>query len=204
MKLNTGNWSDVEPITGGGNTEPLTLGGHYLYILKAEVMEGVSRNTGEPYQMLKLAIDTTDKDSQPHYFMNRWKVAKQWDPSAQWSGNGYGIVFVPFPDEEDRRKIGRWLGFKKMLEDSNPGFKWNETLDALKGKEIGGVFRDEEFYSNNGEIMTTQKLAWFCAKSAVKDATAPKPRLVDDGGARKTNTPPPAPPAQETELPFDL
>lgn len=193
-------WADVPAYTGGPS-ETLELGGHYLQILHADMREGHTQNG--PWQGIRIMFDTHETDCQPGFFRRKYDNSRQWaerdgkDP--KWPNDGTGMVFIP-QEGADKRQIGRYNGFIKMLESSNPGWKWDFTTESLRGKLIGGVFRDEE-WEFEGRTGMAQKLAWFCDVEKVPEATIPEPRMLQ----RKVSRPTPAAPYQDdTDLPFDL
>ena len=57
---------------------------------------------------------------------------------------------------------------------------WGEQFcNALKGKAVGGVFGEEEYINNAGEVKTANKLFWFRGTDKVMDAEVPAKRTVD-------------------------
>lgn len=203
-KITTGRWNDVPAYTGG-QSERLELGGHYLQILKAEMISGTGKKSGQPYQMLKLYFDTAKIDPQAGFFGRKYEQSKNFrKDDAKWPNAGTGVVFIPFENETDNIVIGRWNGFLKILEESNstPGkpFTWDMDTDSLKGKFIGGVFRDEEWMDDKGAIRLTQKLAWFCSVQAVPEATIPDTRTLSGGSTTKSEPKS----DNDLDLPFDL
>ena len=57
---------------------------------------------------------------------------------------------------------------------------WGEQFcNALKGKAVGGVFGEEEYINNAGEVKTANKLFWFRGIDKVMDAEVPAKRTVE-------------------------
>lgn len=48
-------------------------------------------------------------------------------------------------------------GFITVIENSNPGYKWNWDEKTLVGKLFGGVFGEEEYKGNDGKMHTGVK-----------------------------------------------
>lgn len=143
--------------------EPLTLGGH------ACIIKGVEETTskaGRP--MLKVAIDMAEEDPQAGYYAD--KFASDDRPNKKWPCVSYVVT------EDSEGGCSRQLaGFVTSIEESNPGFKFPwENPGYLKGKRIGGVFGQEEYKNDKGEIKKATKLFWFCSLARAADAKVPK------------------------------
>lgn len=200
-KINYDKSWDAVPAYTGGEAETLELGGHYLEIVGAELREGVGANG--PWQAVRIAFDTHITDSQPGFFRRAFDRAKQWaeqdGEKPKWPNSGTGMVFIPQADA-DNRQIGRWNGFVKTLETSNPDWKWDLDTDSLRGKLIGGVFREEE-WEYEGRTGMSVRLAWFCEVESVPEARIPEPRMLNRRNQRTQPTPAPS---NHADLPFDL
>ncbi len=143
--------------------EPLTLGGH------ACIIKGVEETTskaGRP--MLKVAIDMAEEDPQAGYYAE--KFANDDRPNKKWPCISYVVE-----EDKDGGCSRQLAGFVTSIEESNPGFKFPwETPAFLKGKKVGGVFGQEEYKNDKGEIKKATKLFWFRSVDKVKDAPVPK------------------------------
>jgi hypothetical protein len=143
--------------------EPLTLGGH------ACIIKGVEETTskaGRP--MLKVAIDIAEGDPQAGYYAD--KFANDDRENKRWPCISYVVT------EDSEGGCSRQLaGFVTSVEDSNPGFKfpWDDVR-FLKGKKVGGVFGQEEYLNDKGELKKATKLFWFCSLTRAADAKVPK------------------------------
>ena len=87
-----------------------------------------------------------------------------------------------FPTDRDGKTSRQFKTFCTAVEHSNTGFKmvWGEQFcNALKGKAVGGVFGEEEYIGNDGEVKTARKLFWFRGIDKVMDAEVPAKRTVD-------------------------
>lgn len=144
--------------------EPLALGGHPCIIKGVE--ETTSSKSGKP--MLKVALDIGEGDPQAGYYAD--KFANDDRENKKWPCISY-IVTV----DNDGNCSRNLASFVTSVEESNPGFQFPwDRLDLLKGKRIGGVFGQEEYQNDKGEIKKATKLFWFRDVAKVKDAPVPK------------------------------
>ena len=153
-----------------GEYTPIKLGGHKLTIMQ---VEEVTASNGNQY--LKVSFDTTKDDIQPNYYSNAYKNDTR--DNKKWSG-----VTTVFPTDKDGKTSKSFKTFFTAVEHSNNGFKmvWGEQFcNALKGKAVGGVFGEEEYINNAGEVKTANKLFWFRGTDKVMDAEVPAKRTVD-------------------------
>lgn len=80
--------------------------------------------------------------------------------------------------------------FKTALEESNPGYTFQEDrLDAMRGKKIGVVLGDKEYQAQNGEIKTSVKVQQTRSVDAIRRGEFEVPALE-----RLKNAPPSASP----------
>ena len=153
----------------GGYT-PINLGGHKLVIMQVEEITASNGN-----QYLKVSFDTAKDDVQPNYYSNAYKNDTR--DNKKWSG-----VTTIFPTDREGKTSKSFKTFCTAVEHSNAGFKmvWGEQFcNALKGKAVGGVFGEEEYIGNDGEVKTARKLFWFRGTDKVMDAEVPAKRTVD-------------------------
>ena len=140
------NWNEIE-AKGMDDYKPLPAGAYKCKIMKAEVYVGQSGN-----ESLKVMVDIINGDFKD-YFTNRYKNDtrndKKWDNNA-CKYLGLGETGLPF-----------LKGFITSVENSNVGYKWDWDETKLKGKEIGCVFRYEEYEKQDGTKGIKTKLAQF-------------------------------------------
>jgi hypothetical protein len=60
-------------------------------------------------------------------------------------------------------------GFITAIEQSNTGFKWDWDEKKLVGKLFGGIFGEEEFTGNDGEVKTSVKCRYAASISKIKE-----------------------------------
>lgn len=153
-----------------GEYTPINLGGHKLVIMQVEEITASNGN-----QYLKISFDTAKDDVQPSYYSNAYKNDTR--ENKKWSG-----VTTIFPTDKEGKTSKQFKTFCTAVEHSNSGFKmvWGEQFcNALKGKAVGGVFGEEEYIGNDGEVKTARKLFWFRGIDKVMDAEVPAKRTVE-------------------------
>jgi hypothetical protein len=143
--------------------EPLALGGHVC------IIKGVEETKSKAGRdMLKVALDIAGDDPQAGYYAD--KFANDDRPNKKWPCISYVVL-----EDKDGNCSRQLAGFVTSVEESNPGFTfpWDQVA-YLKGKKVGGVFGQEEYKNDKGEIKKATKLSWFCSADRAKDAKVPK------------------------------
>lgn len=116
-------YDKAEAVIGGG-IYVLPTGNYKMKIIKAEETTSKSGKT-----MLKIAFDVADgsfKDFYKKQYEADLKRATANKP-AKWS---FDAIHYQMADENC---LGRFKGFIKCLEDSNPNFSWDWDESKLKG-----------------------------------------------------------------------
>lgn len=162
---------DFDRVTASLAFEPLALGGHTCVIKHAE--EAKSQSSGR--DMLRVYLDIGGDDPQAGYYQDKFdnddRNPKRWPC----------IAFVMTTDKDGvcSRQLA---GFVRSVQESNPGFKMDfDHVELLKGKLVGGVFGQEEYKNDKGEIKKATKLFWFRDVAKVKDAPVPKLKELKAG-----------------------
>lgn len=184
--------TDFETVSTYGEFTALKIGGHIMEICKVEVTES---STHKP--MLRISLDTARDDSQPNYFADKWRNDTR--ANKRWGCEVCQLIY------DDQGGTNR--GFKTFItsvEESNPGFKvaWGEAFESsLKGKRVGGIFRNEEYINNQGESKMATKLFAFRSVQTIKEGVElpedkllnPKPSAFANAYAQSIPVPPPVP-----------
>lgn len=145
--------------------EPLPAGGYVAKILGAEVK---SYSWGD---VLNISFDITEGDYK-NFFTDKYRSDTRDD--KKWKG----IFRINIPREDSPYAASEKAAFNNMiwaLETSNPGYRfdWDET--KFKGKAVGVIFRDKEYYFN-GKFGTTTECGQFTSLEEVRNGTfAPLP-----------------------------
>lgn len=186
--------------SGGGEFEPIELGGHRGIIKQVEER---TSSTGKP--MVVVYIDFAAEDRQACYFYHQFRDDDR--PEKKWPY--LAIQYIVTEDQEGNTSRS-FKGFCTAYEDSNgTQIKWGDGPQwaaQFKGRRIGVVFGEvEEEYQ--GEIKTRRRIRWFCDDHKAGEQDAPAKRLYT--GPRSTA---PAPEASsdgwmqtdfsQDELPF--
>lgn len=151
------------------NVEKLPAGGYVLEIKHVEY----ENNSDKGYNdKIVLAFDIYEGDFRDH-FQRRYDAQTQED--KKWKGN-YRLS-VPFEDgsEEDNRTGRRFKTVTNSFEDSNPGYHWNWDEQTLKGKLIGGIFREKEYNFNGRTGFFTECAALTDVESIRSNTYRPLP-----------------------------
>lgn len=151
-----------------GAFKRLPAGAYVCRIVKAD--ETLSRNGRT---MLRLGLDITEGEY-TGFFRERFNALHEKNEEAKWP-----CMYFQLTDED---AVGRFKGFMAILKESNPGFKelWGDGFEeSLKGKLLGGVFREEEYAGNDGKIHVSTKCAWVIPVSEVETTPAPEMKKLD-------------------------
>ena len=131
--------------------------------------------------VIRIAFDIAEgeyKDFYQKQFDADTKEDKKWPFDAVFNLN------VPTDDSKDYIWT-EWNTFFADLEDSNNGFVFDGDVKKLRGKLIGGKFRNEQS-SYKGNVYDHTKLKWTCVAEDVRTGNAgkmPKDKLVESNKA---------------------
>jgi predicted secreted protein len=160
------NWDSVKANTG--DYESLKLGGHEVIIKDAYEYTGMTGNTS-----LKIEVDINGNDDQKGFYQkqydNNTNSNKKW-PSAS-------CKYISLKDDDTC--IALYKGFTTIIENSNPGYKWNFDEKTLIGKKLCGVYGLEEFEDNEGNVKTAVKLVQLRSLDKLDKIKIPKVKLLD-------------------------
>lgn len=162
--------------------EQIKIGGHKCIIKQVEETKSQSGK-----DMLVVSFDTTNDDTQPGYYMDRWLSDTR--DNKKWQGNMYIVTEGEYADAN----INRFLG---AVEHSNEGFeiKPGANLDpkVFKDKQVGIVFRREEYTTDDHQSRWSVKPFRFCSYDAAFDQAIPKEKPLP-GSVMQTPQPAPMP-----------
>lgn len=119
--------------------------------------------------VIRIAFDIAEgeyKDFYQKQFDADTKEDKKWPFDAVFNLN------VPTDDSKDYIWT-EWNTFFADLEDSNNGFVFDGDVKKLRGKLIGGKFRNEQS-SYKGNVYDHTKLKWTCVAEDVRTGNAGK------------------------------
>lgn len=122
------NWDNVEEAR---EYERLAPGG---YICKITAVEDVGKN-----EYLRIEFDV-DEGKFKGYFLDLYKSKGFWGGTFYKSYKESALSF--------------FKAFKTSVEESNPGYIFDNDESTLVGKRVGLVLAEEEYKGNDGKIKT--------------------------------------------------
>jgi hypothetical protein len=120
-----------------GDFETLAAGGYVCKILK------VTSEDKDYGTLLRIGFDIAEGEHKDFY-KRSFERKKLTNSDAKWGGMYYQTV------KQDDLKY--FKGFMTAIEGSNSGFKWDWDEKKLVGKLFGGLFGEEEYERNDGEV----------------------------------------------------
>lgn len=129
------------------------------YVCEIKGAKEVDYTTDNGYRVhrVDIALDVCEGEYEGFY---QKKFDESQDEDKKWKG----VVKLNIPKfdgtEKDNWTVKSFNTQFVAIEDSNPGYTWNNVLDSLKGKKIGLVLRDKEweFNGNRGFYSEPYKL----------------------------------------------
>ena len=129
------------------------------YVCEIKGAKEVDYTTDNGYRVhrVDIALDVCEGEYEGFY-------QKKFDDSQDEDKKWKGVVKLNIPKfdgtEKDNWTVKSFNTQFVAIEDSNPGYTWNNVLDSLKGKKIGLVLRDKEweFNGNRGFYSEPYKL----------------------------------------------
>lgn len=159
-----------DEATVAGEFTPIELGGHRLTIL------GVKEVELNGYEAITVQFDMAKDDSQPSYYQNQYNN----DTRDNKKYGGQTNIFTN-TTEFNGKKRNALKAFITSVEKSNPGFNvvWGDKFaNCFRGLKIGGVFGEEEYLSNTGDIKVIRKLRYFRDINDVTSAEIPNKKEI--------------------------
>ena len=129
-------YQDVQGVTG--DIEVIEPGAYVCRIKKVSVEE---KTYGD---LLVIEFDIAEGPRAGFY-------QRKFDAFQKWTGVYYQTAM------KDPEKMKFFKGFITAIEKSNDGFTWNWNEQELVGKYFAGVFAEEEYRNNEGEIKVSCK-----------------------------------------------
>lgn len=173
-----------------GEYERMEIGGYVCRILQIKAEEPAP-GTKNYDTLLRIGFDIAEGDKSGIY-KRTFDRKRETNPDAKWPGMYYQTIKA-----DDLRYF---KGFITAIEESNPGFKWDWDEQKLKNKLFGGLFGEEEYRGNDGNVYTSIKLQWVRSADKIRsgDYTVPERKLLK--GSNSVHTP--IETLSDDELPF--
>ena len=138
-------------------SEQLPTDNAYVCEIKGAKEVDYTTDSGYRVHRVDIALDVCEGEYEGFY-------QKKFDDSQDEDKKWKGVVKLNIPKfdgtEKDNWTVKSFNTQFVAIEDSNPGYTWNNVLDSLKGKKIGLVLRDKEweFNGNRGFYSEPYKL----------------------------------------------
>ena len=178
-------YTESTAFTGGG--ESIILGGHYCIIRDAYVTEYTTKNNTK-FKSLVLEFDFAKEDKQAGLYQRKFEKDLKDNPVAKWKGTFRQNIPSGNGSDNDNQTMRFFKGVITSIEESNPGYCWEDTWDekTLKGKVFCGVMGREEFIGTDGSTLVVTKCVTVRSIPAFKSGKVeiPKIKLLD--GSRMT------------------
>lgn len=131
------NWNDVKAVS---DRPKLPVGAYVCKIMGAEVK--TYGQPGNTFEKLEVSIDICEGEY-ANFFTDDYR-------SQQFEDKKWGAVLrlnVPSDDGSDADNFKKRLlkTFIEAVEESNPGYHWDWNEKGLKHKNVGVIFRNEEW-----------------------------------------------------------
>ena len=161
------NWNDVQEAT---EYKTLPKGGYIIGIVAAEDVP--------EKEYLNIYWDVADGEFRGYFReMTRSMQERGKLESGKWAWGGiakksYKENALPF-----------FKGFLTAVEQSNPGYKFNNDEKTLRGKLVGAVLAEEEYMGNDGSIKTKLVIHKFTSIEKIRegDFEVPPKKLLNSG-----------------------
>lgn len=173
------------------------------YVCEIKGAKEVDYTTDSGYRVhrVDIALDVCEGEYEGFY-------QKKFDDSQDEDKKWKGVVKLNIPKfdgtEKDNWTVKSFNTQFVAIEDSNPGYTWNNVLDSLKGKKIGLVLRDKEweFNGNRGFYSEPYKLISVANARAQKFRKPNTKYLSSDSTGDVASGFTPISNAVDEELPF--
>ena len=197
MIIKPANYDSQEGFTG--DYEVMSLGGHVCKIERAIVEET------QYGKRLIIAFDVAEGEHKGFY-RRQYDRKKAQDANAKWAGIVRQNIPTGDGSDSDNKAMGFFKGLMINIEKSNPGYTWNWDEKTLTGKLFGGVFGQEEFKTQTGEIKLATKCVQVRTVEAVRAGVEAPPvkKLKQENQQVPAGWATPPEDDQSTRLPFDI
>lgn len=129
-------------------SEPLPAGGYVIKIVKAET---TFTRAGKEQLVLSVEVAEGEKTG---FFEQQYRA----NPNEDKKWKGVYRQFTPLDDgsEEDKKTVRAMNNLIACIEESNPGYHWDWKEQNLKGKLLGGIWRNKEYEIDGRRGWTTE------------------------------------------------
>jgi len=161
------SWDTTEAMVIG-DFKTITPGGHICKIKQAKVDE-----TRSGKEILIIMFDVAEGEFKDFY-TTQYDERKKTKSDTKYQGIYRQLT--------EGNSLKFFKGILKSIEESNNGYKWAWDETTLKGKLFGGLFGQEEWQNNNGDIKLSTKCTQIRTVQAIKDGVeAPAIKRLNGG-----------------------
>ena len=182
MMRKPSNWENVQAFS---DRQKLPLG---AYVCKVKQAKVTANDYGEQLAVLFDIAAGEYTDFYQKEFNNNQNQDRKW--------KGVLRLWVPKDDGSDKDETTKSIlkGFVTAVEKSNPGYKWDWNEGSLAGKQIGVLYRNEEWEYDGKQGWAVRPFRAISADSVSNgDYTLPKDKpLSNKNGNNITPFPAPA------------
>lgn len=167
------NYEKTEAFAGSG--QRLTPGGKICTIINA--YETKAKSSGRP--MLAIEFDILE-GSEAGYYRELF---------GKYKGNWKGVYRQNTEDAEGNCSPF-FKGMISSIEESNDRYKFDFNEKTLVGKRFGGIFGEEEYIANDGEVKTSVKLLSIRSVETIRsgDFAVPPKKLIAPSTTRQVDS----------------
>lgn len=169
-----------------GDFETIELGGHICVIKGARV-----EKTQSGREMLKISFDIVEGENKDFY-KRQYEKRKESNPDAKWGG--------VYSQLTEGTSLPFFKGLIAAIESSNNSYKWDWNEATLKGKLFGGVFGEEKYINNQGDVKKATKCVQVRSVEQIRKGVEVPPLKALKGTNSQTYTD--ISPVNDGDLPF--
>lgn len=134
----------------------LPIGAYECVIMDARV----NHNEQSGKDTFKVSVDIASGEFKDYFrkmYENDTRIDRKWNNNA--------VKYLSYTGDN----IAYFKGFLTVVENSNPGYKWDWDETKLKGKKVCGVFQYEEYEKQDGTKGVKVRLNKFRSLDKMKD-----------------------------------
>jgi hypothetical protein len=156
-----------------GDFEILPLGGHICFVKQAKLDK-----TKMGKDVLILLFDIFEGEHKDFYKRD-FERRKENNAEAKWP--------AVYRQLTEGKSLSFFKGMITAIENSNGSYKWNWDESTLKGKLFGGVFGQEEYEANDGNVKLSTKCRWIRSVEQIRKGVE-VPEIKRLAGKNDTST----------------
>lgn len=147
---------DKVEAKGMDDFKGLPIGAYECVIMDAKV----NHNEESGKDTFKVSVDIASGEFKDYFkkmYENDTRIDRKWNNNA--------VRYLAFTGDN----VAYFKGFLTVVENSNPGYKWDWDETKLKGKKVCGVFQYEEYEKQDGTRGIKVRLTKFRSLEKLKE-----------------------------------